>query len=148
MITTSTLQDRLRHSGPFVVASLSAAVASSLGLLGLLLAAMGIYGTVSYIVVRRTREVGIRMAVGAQKRDIVALLGESARPVLAGLAIGLGITVTALRLLDGVFFGLGTMDVTSLAGVTSLFLAIALLAAYPPSRRALRVDPIEALRTE
>lgn len=147
--TISTLQDRLRRSAPFIVASLSAAIASSLGLLGLLLAAMGIYGTVSYMVARRTREVGIRMAIGAQKRDIVTLiLGESARPVLAGLAIGLGITAAVLRLLDGVFFGLGTMDVTSLGGVTSLFLAIALLAAYPPSRRALRVNPIDALRID
>jgi ABC-type antimicrobial peptide transport system permease subunit len=147
--TISTLQDRLRRSAPFIVASLSAAIASSLGLLGLLLATMGIYGTVSYMVARRTREVGIRMAIGAQKRDIVTLiLGESARPVLAGLAIGLGITAAVLRLLDGVFFGLGTMDVTSLGGVTSLFLAIALLAAYPPSRRALRVNPIDALRID
>ncbi len=145
----STLDEMLRVSAPFIASSLAAGIASSLGLLGLLLALMGIYGTVSYIVVLRTREVGIRMAVGAQKRDILGLiLRESARPVLAGLLVGMLGAVGASYLLRGVLYGLNTVDGISFVGMALLFLAIALLAAYPPSRRAMRVDPMVALRYE
>ena len=147
--TSSTLEEMLRQSPPFIISSLAAAVASTVGLLGLLLASMGIYGTVSYIVVLRTREVGIRMAIGAQKRDILGLiLRESTRPVLAGLLAGMFLAVGASYLLRGVLYGLNTVDGISFAGVSLLFLAIALLAAYPPSRRAMRVDPMVALRNE
>jgi predicted permease len=147
--TSSTLDDMLRRSPSFGVSSLAAAVASTIGLLGLLLALMGIYGTVSYIVVLRTREIGIRMAVGAQKRDILGLiLRESTRPVLVGLFAGMLLAVGASHVLRGLLFGLNTVDGISFVGVSLLFLAIALLAAYPPSRRAMRVDPMVALRYE
>ena len=110
---------------------------------------MGIYGTVSYIVVLRTREVGIRMAIGAQERDILGLiLCESTRPVIAGLLAGMFLAVGASYLLRGVLYGLHTVDGISFVGVSLLFLAIALLAAYPPARRAMRVDPMVALRYE
>jgi ABC-type antimicrobial peptide transport system permease subunit len=147
--SSSTLQEMLRGSPPFIVSSLAAAFASTVGLLGLLLASMGIYGTVSYIVVLRTREVGIRMAIGAQKSDILGLiLRESTRPVLAGLLVGMFLAVGASYLLRGVLYGLPTIDGISLIGVSLLFLVMAVLAAYPPSRRALRVDPMVALRYE
>ena len=147
--TSSTLDQMLRRTAPFITSSLAAAVASTVGLLGLLLASMGIYGTVSYIVVLRTHEVGIRMAVGAQKGDILGLiLRESIRPVLAGLLVGMLPATGASYLLRGVLYGLNTVDGVSYAGVSLLFLAMALLAAYPPSRRALRVDPMVALRYE
>jgi hypothetical protein len=147
--TTATLDELLRQTGPFVVSSLAAAVASTIGLLGLLLASMGIYGTVSYIVLLRTREVGIRMAIGAQRRDILGLiLLETTRPVLAGLLAGMLLAVGAAYLLHGVLYGLNTIDGISFGGVSFLFLVIALLAAYPPSRRAMRVDPMVALRYE
>ncbi len=147
--TSSTLQEILRLSAPFMVSSLAAAVASTLGLLGLLLASMGIYGTVSYIVVLRTREVGIRMAVGAQKRDILGLiLREVTRPTIAGLLLGMLLAVGAFYLLQGLLYGLNTLDGISFVGVPLLFLTVALLAAYPPSRRAMRVDPTVALRYE
>jgi predicted permease len=147
--TATTLDDLLRKTGPFVVATLSAAVASSVGLVGLLLASMGIYGTVSYIVLLRTREVGIRMAIGAQKRDIVGLiLFESTRPVLAGLLLGMLLAVGVSYLLRNILYGLSTIDGVSFIGVSLLFLVIALLASYPPSRRATRVDPMVALRYE
>lgn len=147
--TVSTLDQQLRQTGPFIVSVLSAGVASGVGLLGLMLASMGIYGTVSYIVVLRTREVGIRMAIGAQKRDILSLiLGESTRPVLFGLIGGMALAVGASYLMRGLVYGLNGIDSASVVGVSLLFLAIALLAAYPPSRRALRVDPMVALRYE
>ena len=110
---------------------------------------MGIYGTVSYIVVLRTREVGIRMVIGAQKRDVLGLiLRESARPVLAGLIAGILLAVGASYLARGLLYGLDGVDGISFAGVFRLFLAIALLASYPPARRAMRVDPMVALRYE
>ncbi len=147
--TYSTLEEMLRRTAPFIASSLAAAVASAIGLLGLLLASMGIYGTVSYIVVLRTREVGIRLAVGAQKGDILGLiLRESIRPVLAGLFIGMFLAAGASYALRGVLYGLNSVDGVSYAGVSFLFLTVALLAAYPPSRRALRVDPMVALRYE
>jgi putative ABC transport system permease protein len=150
LTTTSTLEEMLRLTPPFIVSSLAAAVASTLGLLGLLLASMGIYGTVSYIVVLRTREIGIRIAVGAQERNILGLiLRESTRPVLAGLLVGMFLAMGASYLLRGVLYGLDAVDgISSFAEVSLLFLVIALLAAYPPSRRAIRVDPTVALRYE
>jgi putative ABC transport system permease protein len=149
LATSSTLEEMLRQSPPFIVSSLAAAVASTVGLLGLLLALMGIYGTVSHIVVLRTREVGIRMAIGAQKRDVLGLiLRESARPVLAGLLAGIFLAVGVSYLGRGLLYGLDAVDGISFAGVPLLFLAIALLASYPPARRAMRVDPMVALRYE
>lgn len=147
--SSSTLSEMLGRSASFLAATIAAAIASSVGLLGLLLALMGIYGTVSYIVALRTREVGIRMAVGAEKRDILSLiLRESTRPVLVGLFVGMVGAVGASYLLRGVLYGVSAVDGISFIGVSSLFLVMALLAAYPPSRRAMRVDPVVALRYE
>ncbi len=146
---TSTLQAMLRQTDAFLIASLSAAIASTISLFGLLLASMGIYSIVSYIVVLRTREVGIRMAVGAQKRDILALtMRESTRPVLAGLLVGMVLASGGSQLLRGVLYGLNTVDPISFAGASLLFMAIALVATWLPSRRAMRVDPMMALRYE
>jgi predicted permease len=147
--TASTLDEMLRRSPSFLVSSIAAAVASGVGLLGLLLALMGIYGTVSYLVLLRTREIGIRMAVGAQKRDILGLiLAESSRPVIAGLLVGMVLAVGVSGLLRGVLYGVSAVDPVSFAGVSLLFLAIALLAACPPARRAMQADPNVALRYE
>jgi len=147
--TSLTLDQLLQQTPQFVISSLAAAFASTVGLLGLLLASMGIYGTISYIVVLRTREVGIRMALGAKKRDVLVLmLRQCARPVVAGLAAGMVLAVGAAYLLRGVLFGLNALDGVSFAGVSLLLLGIALLAAYLPSRRAMRVDPVVALRYE
>jgi len=149
MASYSTLHEMLRQSPPFIVSSLAAMVASAVGILGLLLAIMGIYGMISYIVTLRTRELGIRMAIGAQKHDVVRLvLGESSRPVCAGLLAGVLLAIVASYLARRLFFGISPVDGISLAGVSLLFLAVALLASYPPVRRAMRVDPIVALRYE
>jgi predicted permease len=144
-----TLEEMLRQTESFLASSISAVIASTVGILGLLLASMGIYGTVSYVVVLRTREVGIRMALGAKKSDVLILmLSESTRPVVAGLVAGMCLAEGASYLLRGVLYGLHTVDSISFAGVSLVFLAIALLASYVPSRKAMRVDPIVALRYE
>jgi len=149
LTTASTLEEQLRQSGPFIVSSLMAVVAMAIGSVGLLLAAMGIYGTVRYIVVLRTREVGVRMAIGAQKRYIIGLiLRETARPVVAGLLAGMLMAAGASYLLRGLLYGISTVVGVSFGGVSLSFLAIALLAAYTPSRRATRVDPMVALRDD
>jgi predicted permease len=149
MVSTTTLDQMLRQTEIFFAASFSAAIASTIGLLGLVLALMGIYSTVTYIVVLRTREVGLRMALGAKKGDILGLmLRDCVRPVLGGLLAGLALGVEASHLLRAVLYGLNTIDGISFGGVSLLFLAIALLAAYVPSRRAMRVQPVVALRCE
>jgi hypothetical protein len=147
--TCSTLHEALRWSAPFITSTFAAGIASSVGLLGLLLALLGIYGTVNYIVLLRTREVGIRMAIGAQKRDVLGLiLRESTRPVMGGLAGGMILAVGASYVLRQLLYGISRVDGISFIGVSLSFLAIALIAAYPPSRRAMRVDPMVALRYE
>jgi hypothetical protein len=143
----STLAEMLHQTDAFLIASTSAAIASSISLFGLLLASMGIYSTVSYVVVLRTHEVGIRMAIGAQERDILVLMmRETIRPVLAGLLAGIVLAVGASHLLRGVMYGVNTVDAISFAGASLLFLAIAVVATWSPSRRAMRVDPMVALR--
>jgi len=147
--TTSSLAEMYRQSGPFLVSSLSAAVASTVGVFGLLLASMGIYGTVSYVVLHRTREIGIRMALGARASDVLRLiLGQSARPVLAGMTLGLMLAVGVTYVLRGLLYGLRIVDGVSFVGVSLLLMAVALAAAYAPARRASVVDPTVALRYE
>ncbi|HEY6305976.1 MAG TPA: ABC transporter permease [Candidatus Angelobacter sp.] len=149
IVSTSTLQEMLRQTPPFLGALFAAAVACTVGLFGLVLAAMGIYSTISYIAVLRTREVGIRMAIGAQKRDILRLMmRDSTLPVLAELAVGMLLAVGASYLLRAVLYGVHLVDSVSFIGASLLFLIIASLAALPASSRATRVDPIIALRYE
>ncbi len=146
---TATLDEMLHLTPPFVVARCAAAFASMVGIFGLLLASLGIYGTVSYVVVLRTSEMGIRMALGASKGDVLRLvLVESTRPVVAGIALGLILAIGVSRVLRTLLYGLKSVDAVSFIGVSVVLLMIALLAAYLPSRRALRVDPAIALRYE
>lgn len=149
IVYASTLEDLLTVTPTFIITRLSAIFASLIGSLGLLLASVGIYGTVSYAVARRTREVGIRMALGARKHDVLRLIVlESGRPVALGLIVGAAAAAGASRLLKSLLFGLGTLDPISFVGVGSLFLLIALMAAYLPAQRACRVDPMAALRCD
>ncbi len=149
VVYSYTLEDLLTETPMFVFPRLSAIFASIVGILGLALASVGIYGSVSYAVVRRTREVGIRMALGAKRSDILSLiLRETTRPVLLGLLAGLLAATGASYLLRALLFGLSTLDAVSFLGVSVLFLLIALLAAYVPARRATYVDPMVTLRYE
>ena len=149
IVSTATLEEMLRQTPPFLGAWFAALVACTVGLFGLVLAAMGIYGTISYMVVLRTREVGIRIAIGAQRGDIRGLMvRDSTRPVLAGLGAGMLLAVGASYLLRAVLYGVHLVDGVSFLGASLLFLTIALLATLPASRRATRVDPMVALRYE
>ncbi len=146
---TATLDEMLHLTPPFVVSRCAAAFTSLVGVFGLLLASLGIYGTVSYVVVLRTSEMGIRMALGASKANVLRLiLGESARPVIVGIGVGLVLAIGVSRVLRTLLYGLAPVDAVSFIGVSMLLLIIALLAAYLPSRKALRVDPAIALRYE
>jgi len=147
--TSSNLGAMFRMTPTVAIPGAAAGIAIVVGVLGLALASMGIYGTVSYMVVLRTREVGIRMALGAKKRDVLGLmLSQVIRPVIGGLVAGMILAVGASYLLRGALHGVGSVDGISFAGVSILFLTIALVAASLPSRRAMRVDPMVALRYE
>lgn len=115
----------------------------------MVLAAIGIYGVIAYSVAQRTREIGIRMALGAQRGDVLGLvLRQSLTVVVIGIAIGLVAAFGATRLLASLLYGVGANDVFTYASVVFLLGTAALLASYIPARRAMKVDPIIALRAE
>jgi putative ABC transport system permease protein len=117
--------------------------------MALFLACLGVYGIVSYSVSQRTREIGLRMAMGAQKHDIVGLiLGQGLRLVLTGVGIGVAASAAVTRLLSSQLFAVSPTDPLTFLGVAALLAALALLACWVPARRAARVDPMVALRYE
>ncbi len=119
------------------------------GLLALVLAAVGIYGVIAYTTRQRTHEIGLRMALGAQNTDVFRMvLGNGLQLILTGLACGLVLSLVLTRFLRTVLFGVGATDVITFAAVGLLLSAVALLACYIPARRAMRVDPMVALRYE
>ncbi len=122
---------------------------SLFALMATALAAVGVYGLMSYSVTQRTREIGIRVALGAQARQVMGpMLREGMTLALLGVTVGLGGSLVASRALGGFLFGIGATDPLTYTSVALLLLAVAFIASYIPSRRALRVDPITALRSE
>jgi len=122
---------------------------SGFAVVALLMAALGIYGVVAFVVSRRTREVGIRMALGARAADVLRLvLRQGMAPVLAGLAVGLGGALALGRLSSSLLFGVASHDPVTLAAAAAVLTAAALLACALPARRAARIDPAQALRDE
>jgi predicted permease len=126
-----------------------AMLASGFGLLALVLASVGIYGLLAYGVARRTKEIGIHMALGARRRSVIALVLKGARQsLLIGLAIGLPAALGASRWVESMLFGLRPSDPVAIVAAVALLAAVAHLAAYVPALRASRVDPMVALRHE
>jgi len=117
--------------------------------LALLLAAVGVYGVMAYTVSQRTREVGIRLAVGAAPRQVVALVfGRGLKVTAVAIALGLAGALVATRLLRSQLFGVAPGDPLTFVVVSVVLAAVALLASWLPARRAARVDPVVALRSE
>jgi predicted permease len=147
LANVETLDDLLRRSMArtsftLVMLGIAAAVA-------LLLGAVGIYGVISYIVAQRTREIGVRMALGAQRSDVRGMVLRHGL-TLAGIGLGAGLVASAAlaRLMSSLLFGVAPIDPGTYAAVSVIVGAIALLASWIPARRATRIDPIEALRWE
>ena len=117
--------------------------------LALVLACVGIYGVISYLVGQRTQEIGIRMALGAQRRDILVLvLGEGTKMALIGAAVGIAASLALTRLMAKQLFGVSAHDPLTYAGVAFVLMLVAIAACYIPARRAVRVDPMKSLRCE
>jgi hypothetical protein len=148
IITSQTLEDA--QAGPVEIQlRVAAAVSGSVGAVGLLLAAIGIYGVTAYTVTRRTREIGVRIALGAGRRDVVRMvLGGGLSLVAIGSAIGLAAAAAASRLLTTLLFSVPPLDPITFGGAALLFAVVALIACAVPVRRAVKIDPTEALRYE
>jgi predicted permease len=139
-----------QRAGTFLATERMIAMLSSFfGGLALLLASVGLYGLMSYAVARRTSEIGLRMALGAQPATVLRLIfKEVMLLVLAGMAIGIPVALTASRLVSGMLFGVAGNDPWTIGLSSAVLVVVAMLAGYVPARRASRIDPMIALRSE
>ena len=144
-----TMTDHIRDSPAAYLHRSSAWLVGSFAAMALLLGVVGLYGVIAYSVSKRTREIGIRMALGAQRWSVHQMvLREAGWLAIIGIAIGAVCSLAAATLLRGLLFGIRPWDLQTLAGVAAVLGVSALLASYIPARRAASVDPVEALRTE
>jgi len=128
---------------------MGAAMLAVFGLLALILAAVGIYGVLGYSVTQRTHEIGLRMALGAQRSDVLKMvIGQGMILTLIGVVVGLVASFLLARFMSSLLFGVAATDPVTFIGVSLVLAATALLAAFIPARRATRVDPMIALRHE
>ena len=146
-VSSATLDAALM--GSLLPARVSALLAVGFGGLGTLLAAIGLYGVIAFSVARRTRELGVRIAVGADARTVLAMVMRQGLVLVAiGAAVGLALAALAARILSGVLYGIGAADPVAWSAAVLVLFAAAVLANVIPARRAMRIDPITALRTE
>jgi macrolide transport system ATP-binding/permease protein len=144
-----TMLERINRTSTAYLHQSSAWLVGVFAVLALLLSAIGLYGVVSYSVSQRTRELGIRLALGAQPRAVYQLvMKEAGWLAVAGIAIGLACAVAAATLMRGLLFGVRSWDVSTLIAVAVVLGASALLASYLPARRAASLDPVDVLRSE
>jgi putative ABC transport system permease protein len=142
-----TLSQHVRSA--LLAALVAAAMLGGFGALSLVLAATGIFGVTSYTVSQRTHEIGVRMALGAERGDVLnLLLREGMALVLLGIALGLAGAVALARLMSNLLSGVSATDVTTFAGISLALIAVSLFACWLPANRATRIDPMEALRYE
>jgi len=146
MFDIRTMDERI--SASLATGKFNTLLLTALGGIGLLLAAVGIYGVVAYFVTQRTGEIGLRMALGATPGRVLRLVvGQGMRPVVLGIVVGVGLAGAASRLLASLVFGVGTRDPLTFLAVPAMLGLVALAASVLPARRAIRVDPTKALQS-
>jgi putative ABC transport system permease protein len=144
-----TLKQDLEGINGYLFFQLGAQLTAAMGILGLILAVVGVYSVVSYAAVQRTHEIGIRMALGATRQDILKMvLGQSLIVIGIGIVIGLGAALAGTRLLASLLVGVRSNDPATFSVVVATLAVVALLACWLPARRATRVSPLVALRYE
>jgi ABC-type antimicrobial peptide transport system permease subunit len=149
IVDIRTMNESLSGATGFFMFRLGASIAALMGILGLLLAVIGVYGMVSYATVQRTQEIGVRIALGAnQKQVLLLVIGQGMKTAFTGVGIGLLATWGLTRLIRHMFVGISASDPVLYMEVAILVSFVALLACYIPARRASKVDPMVALRYE
>jgi putative ABC transport system permease protein len=144
LFNVRTMEQRLEAST--ATSRFNTLLLTTLGLMGLVLAAIGIYGVIAYFVSQRTQEIGVRLALGAAPADVVRLvIGQALKPVVVGLVVGVGAALAATRLLTAQLYGVGPRDPATIAAVCVGFIIVSVLASWIPARRASAVDPTRAL---
>jgi ABC-type antimicrobial peptide transport system permease subunit len=143
------MTDQINNSQTAYIHRSAAYLVGGFAALALVLGVVGLYGVIAYSVSQRTREIGVRMALGAQRSSVYQLvLGEAGRLIVVGVVVGLAGSVGAAMLMSKLLFGVQAWDAETLAGVAVVLAASAMLASYFPARRAASVNPTEALRAE
>ena len=145
----STMEESLGGPNGFFLIRTGAVFAGSIGALCLFLAVIGVYGVISFVANQRTHEIGVRMALGAQRGNVLRMVMRQGLVLVSiGLAIGLGISLTVTRFMRDLLFQIGAADPTTFIGVSLILISVAMIACYVPARRATKVDPLIALRYE
>jgi predicted permease len=149
VFAVTTMDDHVRYGKPLLPARLGAMLVGAFGVLGLVLASVGVYGVVSYSVSQRTQEIGIRTALGAQRSNVLGIiLRQGMSMAIIGTGVGIVLSFLLFRGLGTVLYGVKSTDLSTLSAVSALLLGVAFVASYIPAIRATRVDPVVALREQ